>query len=151
MYITGYYALNVRAPEGTTGDWHNPFWYKNPKKPHQVDLAGEGKEWNTNPYLGNFGIYEGKDRLLGMGLCLADGISEVYIANHFRAILDLLFHDIRLFGRCDTLKYATSDWLDTQEQKDLLLAKAALLLTAFEEKNQQALRDWIETERNLEL
>lgn len=151
LYITGYYALNVRAPEGTTGDWHNPFRYKNPERPPKVSLAGEGLDWNTNPFLVDWGIYEGKNTFLRMKLHMDPDIKEVYIANHFRAILDLLYRDIKVTGRGDTLKYATSDWLDTQGQKDLLLEKATLLQNAFEGKNKQALLDWIEIERALEL
>lgn len=127
------------------------FWSKNAQKIGKVDLAGEGLKWNTNPYLGNYGIYEGKKRLLGMKLFIADGIKEVFIANHFRAILDLLFHDIVVLGRCDTLQYATRDWLNTQEQKDLLLEKATLLLEAFEDGNKRILLDWIDEERALAL
>jgi len=151
LYITGYYALNVQAPEGTSGDWHSPFhWREGIDTPEEITLAGEGLEWNTNPIFGDFDIYEGKKRLVQMNLHIDDDISEVFIANHFRAILDLLYYDLKKFGRADTLTGATYDWLDTPEQKALLLSKALLLQKIFNEKETEALFKWIEQENKYE-
>ena len=115
-----------------------------------MKLAGDGLEWNTNPFLDDFGIYEGKKSLEAKRLYIAPDIKEVYIANHFRAILDLLFFYIKETGRASRVQYATGDWLDTPEQKELLLSKALLLQNAFEGKNKETLLRWIETERALE-
>jgi len=40
-YITGLYALNVRAPEGTGGDWHDVFhWQEGYDTSPQVTFGG---------------------------------------------------------------------------------------------------------------
>lgn len=41
-----------------------------------------------------WGVYEGKDRLLAMGLAVPSEVREVYLANHTRAILDLLYRSL---------------------------------------------------------
>ena len=67
-YITGLYALNLAAPEGTSGDWHDVFhWQDGAEQPRQVTLAGMGDIETTSIY-GNLGIYEGKDRLVAQCL-----------------------------------------------------------------------------------
>lgn len=67
-YITGLYALNVQTPEGTSGDWHDVFhWQEGYDNPSQVTLGGS-TEIDTTPIYGGWGVYEGKDRLLAMGL-----------------------------------------------------------------------------------
>lgn len=61
-YITGLYALNLAAPEGTSGDWHDVFhWQDGTEQPRQVTLAGMG-DIDTSPIYGDLGIYEGRDR-----------------------------------------------------------------------------------------
>jgi len=146
-YITGMYALNVPAPEGTSGDWHDVFfWREGIDEPCVVDLAGDGMDWNTNSIFGNYGIYEGKDRLLRKGLTVSDDIAEVYLANHFRAILDLLWHSLRKYEVVLNLTGATDDWLDTPEQKELLLSKALLLSGVFTGRAKRSLDAWIEKE-----
>ena len=90
-YITGLYALNLAAPEGTSGDWHDVFhWQDGTEQPRQVTLAGMG-DIDTSPIYGDLGIYEGRDRLVAQGLDIPIGMQRVYIANHSRAILDLLY------------------------------------------------------------
>jgi hypothetical protein len=150
-YITGMYALNVPAPEGTSGDWHDVFfWRDGIDEPCAVDLAGDGAEWNTNPVFGDYGVYEGKDRLEGKGLYVGEDIAEVYIANHFRAILDLLYQSLKKYEVVLNLTGATDDWLDTPEQKALLLSKARLLEDAFTGRARRSLAAWIESESGLD-
>lgn len=84
-YITGLYALNVQAPEGTSGDWHDVFhWQKDYDNPPRVTLGGSA-EVDTTPIYGGWGVYEGKDCLLAMGLAVPSEVREVYLANHTRA------------------------------------------------------------------
>jgi hypothetical protein len=61
-YISGYAALNLRAPEGTSGDWHflNNFYatsIENVKEVIFVAGDGEGTHVNTNHIYGEYGIY----------------------------------------------------------------------------------------------
>jgi len=146
-YITGMYALNLPAPEGTTGDWHEVFfWREGIDEPCTVDLAGDDTDWNTNPIYGDYGVYEGKENLIKKGIYVKDDIKEVYIANHFRAILDLLFYSLTKYRVVLNLTGATDDWLDTPEQKAELIAKAELLLDVFEGKAKRSLTEWIDYE-----
>ena len=71
-YITGLYALNLAAPEGTSGDWHDVFhWQDGTEQPRQVTLAGMGDIETTSIY-GDLGIYEGRDRLASIFLWLVE-------------------------------------------------------------------------------
>ena len=54
-------------------------------------------------------------------------MQRVYIANHSRAILDLLYRSLHRWGRVLNLTGATTDWLDTKEQGEQLLEQATML------------------------
>jgi hypothetical protein len=147
LYISGLYALNIQSPEGTTGDWHDVYhWREGIDKPKKIMLAGTGAETDTNPVFDDFGVYEGKSRLTQSGIKVNDDIERVYIANHFRAILDMLYHSLKEYGAVYNLSGATNDWLDTDEQKELVLSKAMLLTDLFSSKALIALRNWIANE-----
>jgi hypothetical protein len=146
-YITGVYALNVSAPEGTTGDWHDVFhWQANSERPRTVTLGGSS-DTDTNAIYGDLGVYEGRDRLLDKGLDIPADMTEVYLANHFRAMLDLLYRSLSRHGRVLNLTGATTDWLDTPEQQEFVLAQATRMADLFDEDAQRALAAWIEGER----
>ena len=145
-YITGLYALNVQAPEGTSGDWHDVFhWQEGYDNPSQVTLGGS-TEIDTAPIYGGWGVYEGRDRLLTMGLAVPPEAREVYLANHTRAILDLLYRSLTRWGRVLNLTGAATDWLDTYEQGVFLLKQSEHLAPHFPEAAQDELRRWIEGE-----
>ena len=145
-YITGLYALNVQAPEGTSGDWHDVFhWQEDYDNPPRVTLGGSA-EVDTTPIYGGWGVYEGKDRLQAMGLAVPSEVREVYLANHTRAILDLLYRSLTRWGRVLNLTGAATDWLDTYEQGVFLLEQAEYLAPHFPEAVQDELRRWIEEE-----
>ena len=145
-YITGLYALNLAAPEGTSGDWHDVFhWQDGAEQPRQVTLAGMG-DIETSPIYGGLGIYEGKDRLVAQGLDIPASMQRVYIANHSRAILDLLYRSLNRWGRVLNLTGATIDWLDTREQGERLLEQATMLEFSFHPAAQDELRRWIADE-----
>lgn len=145
-YITGLYALNLPSPEGTSGDWHDVFhWQEGYEPPRQVTLGGT-EEINTQPIYGQLGIAEGKHRLLCRGLHVPMDMPAVYLANHTRAILDLLYRSLTRHGRVLNLTGATSDWLDSRQQGSDLLEHATRLLPHFPPSGQASLRRWIEQE-----
>jgi hypothetical protein len=92
-YISGIFALNIiNEKEITFGDWHGSIWnniniYPNKKITH----FGELGEFNTNMILGDYGIYEGKNMLIEKKNIKTD-VEYLYIANHIRAVLDLLYY-----------------------------------------------------------
>ena len=74
-------------------------------------------------------------------------MQRVYIANHSRAILDLLYRSLHRWGRVLNLTGATTDWLDTREQGERPpLEQATLLERAFHPAAQEELRRWIADE-----
>lgn len=113
-YLTGMVALNIPAPENTGGDWH--FWgiFDSPRLPDNLTLAGEGLEWNTNSVFEDYGIHECSEALRQRGIPISEE-TRVYSANHYRAILDMLYHSV---AKGQVPRYLTiDDWLDTEEQK----------------------------------
>lgn len=117
-YLTGIAALNIPAPENTGGDWHFLDTFRSPDFPSNLDLAGDGLEWNTNPVFGDYGIHECSKTLKeDGGLEIPQG-TLVFSANHYRAILDMLYRDFSKGTVPATLPI--EDWLDTEEQRQTL-------------------------------
>ena len=148
-YISGMEALNLPAPEGTSGDWHylNVFYCRDEQYVNTVKIAGEGETLNTNHIYKNYGIYECGDILQKRGFKVGQGVPHA--ANHFRAILDLLYYHIReKRGKflCK-LSGASEDYLDTEEEKNFLLEKTAIMLPYLSPEEQEMLIQWIEKER----
>ncbi|MFT4189805.1 MAG: hypothetical protein QM621_14670, partial [Aeromicrobium sp.] len=136
----------VHTPDGTTGDWHDMFhWRDGVDRPHQVTLGGSA-EVDTNALYGDWGVYEGRDRLVAKGLDVPADVGEVFVADHFRAILDLLCRSLAKYGRVLNLNGATTDWLDTPEQQRLVLEQATRLAEVLDVEGQRALASWIERE-----
>lgn len=100
----------------------------------------------TTSIYGDLGIYEGRDRLVAQGLDIPAGMQRVYIANHSRAILDLLYRSLQRRGRVLNLTGATTDWLDTREQGERLLEHATMLEPSFHPAAQDELRRWVADE-----
>jgi len=73
-YITGTPALNLQAPEGTSGDWHHrsTFYGFPDQETLPLQLAGEGEIINTNPIYGTYGIYECSAAMRRVGLLIPE-------------------------------------------------------------------------------
>lgn len=142
QYLTGMTALNIPAPEGTTGDWHfeESFWGRKGREP-KFFVAGEGTELNTNSIWGVLGIYDCSSILRAKGLAIA-AEEQVYAANHCRAILDLLYRALK------NLEYphhiAVDDWLDIPAEKKRLFDSLSRLNGLLEEDEKIILNSWIE-------
>lgn len=148
LYITGIAALNLPAPEGTSGDWHfSTVFYGDDLTTMDLQLAGDDEALNTNYIYGQYGIYECSAAMKRAGLVIPERIFDVYAANHFRAILDMLYWSLIRHDRIIGLIGASEDWLDTQDQKNLLFEKATLLAPFLQEKGQAELQSWIDQER----
>ena len=70
----------------------------------------------TTSIYGDLGIYEGKDRLVAQGLDIPASMQRVYIANHSRAILDLLYRSLHRRGRVLNLTGATTTGLTPESR-----------------------------------
>lgn len=144
-YISGMAALNLPAPEGTSGDWHflNVF-FRDEKTSKVATVAGDGEEINTNHIFKNYGIYQCDEALNKRGLKAEGEIS--YSANHFRAILDLLYWRLKNGKDAGYMYGAAEDYLDTEEEKKFLLEKAAMMLPYLFADEQTMLLKWINKE-----
>ncbi|MHB1287668.1 MAG: hypothetical protein ACYCYP_14170 [Leptospirales bacterium] len=139
-YLTGFVALNIPAPEKTGGDWH--FWgiFDSPRFPDNLSLAGEGLEWNTNSVFGDYGIHECSEELRRRGIIIPEG-ARVYSANHFRAILDMLYHSV---AKGQIPRYlAIDDWLDTEEQKNEFFRLLDRYFPKFSPSEKELVSSWI--------
>ena len=143
-YLTGMTALNIPAPEGTTGDWHfeESFWGRKGRAP-KFFVAGEGTELNTNSIWGVLGIYDCSSILHAKGIAIA-AEEKVYAANHCRAILDLLYRALK------NLEYphhiAIDDWLDIAVEKRRLYDSLPMLNGFLKEDEKIILNSWIEAQ-----
>lgn len=140
-YISGMAALNLPAPEGTSGDWHflNLF-YNN--KPREVFIAGEKGVVDTRHIYGTYGVYECSNALRSRGLH-SSSTNPSYAANHFRAILDLIYYYLLRHMDLSHLYDAASDFLDTEDQKTELLFMASKMLQELDPQQQVLLNQWI--------
>jgi hypothetical protein len=145
-YITDFPALNIPAPEDTTGDWHFDNMFFNVTgigKPLTLQLAGEGEALNTNHIYGSYGIHECSAALKNRGITLPEGMEQVWAANHFRAVLDMAYESLTLHDKVMLLTCAAEDYFDTAAQKIELLTKACEMLPFLTEKQGEALKSWI--------
>ena len=148
-YISDKLALNIPAPEDTTGDWHfdNMFFdVTGEGEPLPLILTGEGESLNTNHIFGSYGIHECSAALIKRGITLPEGMTEVWAANHFRAVLDMAYESVVEHGVVMRLTCAAEDYFDTAEQKKELLTKALDMLPYLTPAQGEALQAWIKKE-----
>lgn len=125
-YVSSTYALNLRLPTEDTGDWHFKDYYFHLREisNRQPTLAGELCELDTNAALGSLGVRDMSEVLKAWRIIIDD--RPVYVANHYRAIADLVYESISKGQEPRTANVrAINSWLDTKEQiatlKDLYL------------------------------
>jgi hypothetical protein len=141
-YISGTQALNI--PDETSGDWHfYTVWFSFSSE--TVMLYGAGQERNTNDIYGSFGISDKKFIMQQYGL-LAD-TDKVYVANHCRAVLDLIYYCAKKKAM-NLVVGSTMDYFDTEEQKMriLKLAKKMLAPKYLSQEGRRTLQSWLQTE-----
>ena len=73
-------------------------------------------------------------------------MTEVWSANHFRAVLDMAYESLTLHGKVMRLIGAAEDYFDTEEQKRELLTKALEMLPYLTPAQGAALQSWIKKE-----
>ena len=98
-YVTGIHALNVDCGLNTTGDWHTSALDWNNLKWKDTDTA----------FFRDYGIYESN---------IPYHKEKVLIANHIRAILDLLYD--RNFSVAQGM---CNDYIGNDEYNDLIFEK----------------------------
>ena len=151
IYITGQYALNIH-PENckTTGDWHGGIWDNISIYPSEhIKTAGSITGLNTNDIWGDYGIYDGKEELQNIGLKIE--YNPVYIADHNRAILDMLYDYVVNVGIIFEIDNASNEFLGDRENINEMLKMSKLIEKYLNEKQLYIYNMWYDNEmRNTE-
>ena len=149
QYITGTYAINIPGEDPMSGGWHDDmFWHPiGVREPLPISLGGQD-DFDTNAVYGTMGVEEARERVVGMGLFVSPNIPKVYVANHMRALLDLVYHEIESFGKPTSTIGGVKDWLVTEEERDKLLSEAPKLEVLMNDPQKiEKLHEWIAGER----
>ena len=133
-YLGGMAALNLPSDKGT-GDWHliQTFFREREQLP-LFFITGEGCPTNTNPLLGDVGIYDCTSAL--KGISVPHEGDKAYAANHARAITDLVIGTVLRGG--SPAFVGLDDWMpkdtDKQEVFELLDLAWPHLSTEYQSK-----------------
>jgi hypothetical protein len=151
-YITGKYALNIHHPENInepTGDWHGYIWDGIDELPNnKITYAGNGFKINTFHVWDDFGIYEDADNLRKMGIVINE--NNIFIADYYRAILDLVSFNLYNFNNLLGLNGITYDHLDNDGQVMIVLDKLEKLKNYVNNNQFVILEEWVKNEKNYE-
>jgi hypothetical protein len=153
LYVSGKTALNLHLPDDTSGDWHP---YGNVildarAEDRDAFLCGEGmpRERDTNRFFGTYGIRECSE-LMGYWRYPHEG-KLYYVAEHQRAILDLVHFAVCLGSGLNGIRFMTVEFLDTEDERDDVLSMASRMHDHLDERQRSFLLDWINHERQLEM
>lgn len=135
-YLSGYFALKMPSPEGTTGDWH-PFGEN-----VIPEIAWYGEDYpdrNTLDCLGTYGLWEGSFWLKSYKF---DVPNTCFVANHFRAVLDLVKYADSV-GLIGGNKLLSEQFIDHPKHKEEILIQALKLAKFYKS---EIIYKWVEHE-----
>lgn len=137
-YLTAITALNIISEEGT-GDWHfieNFLEDENfiPKK----TVAGIDT-LSTNKFFGNKGIFKCYKILVKSGL--QPSTKEVYAADHYRAVADMIVNNVRQ-GYDIEKTIILDDWLPEPHEKEKLYSLIHKFKSVSTKKEWEAIKAW---------
>ena len=118
-YISFFHALNLRVPGEDTGDWHGDAVLFVPAGLEvHAPLAGRGQRVDSCPSLGTSGVRDMAETLVRERMLdRVDG--PVYVANHPRAIADLVLYELdRGYVPGVVNSRSINQYLDTESQVD---------------------------------
>lgn len=143
-YFTGMTALNIPAPEGTTGDWHfeESFFGRGNIRP-KFFVAGEGRALNSNPIWGALGIYDCSYILRAKGIAIAAD-EKIYTANHSRAVLDMLYNALQYKEYPHHI--TVDDWLDVDSELKRFFENIPRLNDFLKEDERIILNSWVDAQ-----
>ena len=151
-YISGKYALNIHHPykaDEPTGDWHGFIWDNIKELPNKnVTYAGNGFPINTFHVWNDFGIFDDTEYFKTRNILLKE--NNVYIADYYRAILDMVYYHLISFNNLLGLNCITYDHLDNDNQVMIVLDNIQLLKKNIDKTKCLILDNWIEKEKNYE-
>lgn len=146
-YISFKHALNLRAPEEDTGEWHflTAFFDEDGAEQRTAPLAGQDGLVDTRPSLGEVGVRDMAGVLKRQGVTELTG--PVYVANHYRAVADLAMLELSR-GQTPTIANARAinAWFDMEDQISTLVESYLKpLRLQLNEVSQNVFEAWIAT------
>lgn len=137
-YLSGMAALNLPSPTGS-GDWHliETFFKPRLRQP-RLFIAGARCEANTNPLLGNRGVFECSAQLNSLNIPHPDG--PAFAANHARAIADLVLVSVLDGGSPDFVQL--DDWMPGDNDKLSVFELLDVASPQLSSEQQETVRKW---------
>ena len=89
------------------------------------EASSTWREYPGRLHQGAGAIGSGQEHLEHQGLVVPPDVGEVYVADHVRAVLDLVYRSLTRWGRVRNLVGATTDWFETYEDGVTVLEYAA--------------------------
>ena len=96
----------------------------------------------TNPIYGYYGVANREERLNKLGL----KIKKVYVANHHRAILDLVFDSLTRYNRIGYAKGCVRDFFFDSKNAQQLFNQLIQMVNYLDEDNKEVLNEWLSRE-----
>lgn len=139
-YISGLHSLNLDLEDGTGFDWHFTNYWKGGNIP--IKLYGEGKEINTNHIFGYYGVANREERLRSLGL----NIRRVYIANHHRAIVDMVYEYLTKYNQIGYAKGCVDDYFFNEKDAVSLFRQLIKMSNYLDSDKGEILYGWLSKE-----
>jgi hypothetical protein len=149
LYITGMFALNLYSDFlTTTGDWHGNIWNGITMFPSKDVSTGGGQgDINTVMIWGDYGIYEGKRYLLNKKIQVES--ENVFVANHIRAVLDMVYKGIKKYGMIWEVDNASVEYLGNEASKQEMLGASKEILPFLNKKELSVYKKWYKHEKRV--
>ncbi len=97
--------------------------------------------WGASSYaLSNFGIYECSEILRRYGIHIPKK-EKVYAANHYRAIVDMLYQSVK--HKNYPYHLGLEDWIDDPKQKAVLIDTITMLKPYLSAEEWQIVEKWL--------
>lgn len=139
-YVSGLHALNLDLRDGTGYDWHFMNYWLGGKS--EIKLYGKGQETDTNPIYGYYGVADRASILNEMGL----NVKSVFVADHHRAILDLVYENLSKYKMIGYAKGCVEDYFFEEKQGVELLVQLMKMRNYLDEERGEILNEWLSRE-----
>jgi hypothetical protein len=132
----------------TPGVWHGSIWHPIKRFPgKKVWTGGKKGDIDTTLIWQDYGIYEAKKEITKKHI--KTGLGKVYIANHIRAILDMLYDMIHTVGIISEIDNASMDYLGGSTSRDELLMRSKLMEKCLNWEELEVYKEWYEHEKTV--
>lgn len=139
-YISGLHSLNLDLKYGTGHDWHFMNYWVGGKVP--VKLYGKGQEIDTNHIYGYYGVANREQVFRELGY----ETDAIYVADHHRAILDLVYESLTKFGMIGYAKGCVEDYFFEEHHSVELFVQLLRMREFLEDDTEEILVEWLSKE-----